>query len=840
MSFQPWFAILICILVSLSGCMKAAEKKITVPVPETKATKAIVEQQVPYDPDIPKEYHHLLPGAKADDWRIPHIFLALADRHMADGQEGRAIYFLDRAAKAFAVKSDSSGEALVFSKKILFLMQTGREREAQELLKEGSEKWTEPPLIAFPEYLEGRLALLQGDFSRARDLLTLSLQNNTVFQTDVHFLQLKRDTELAAGMAVVLHENLPSLLAVYRLQESRQSEPRLAGELTTHLQNALAANEELQQTEIGPFIPESDFERTEAEAHAFLGLAEGMRGNDAESLRDLVFAAEAARSTGFREGEIRSLLFLGELGLRGVNRNEGLLATQTLRERADRYEAASYRIWARLLLARYAREQGRIEDTIVTLHEADAILSVQRSKPEVELFAEVCRLQSRIVYEFLVEMLVSVGRAGEALTAAEKAKALMMTDLLSGQDIAATPTEWGLLRRETELGDNIRILRRRILNTSEEVHTEELLKRIKGIGTMHDELLGQFGPEGKKLLSLVSVPEIDPIALQRLLDVDTTLFSYFVTDTGLYVWAIHQNIVQGVKIDLTRAELRSLVFSYLETIYSRDRKKTESLSRRAYDLLLKPVIPFVSGERIGFIPDDCLNYFPFAAMNYRGKVLAEGFSIFYLPTAALLEEIVTEKQHSGLRILAFGNPNLEDETLDLHYAEEELKRIKKPGDTVLLNEQASETNAEEMMTNYDILHFAVRGQFNPGAPLLSGLLLTPGEDQDGILTVLDIFRLHYPGQAVVLSGCDTLPKEDPEGESFSALQRAFLHAGSHSVVSTLWLVGDRAAGYLLELFYRQLERKRSFADSLRRAQLRLLREGYPTYIWAAFIVTGKY
>ena len=83
-------------------------------------------------------------------------------------------------------------------------MQTGREREAQELLKEGGEKWTEPPLIAFPEYLEGRLALLQGDFSRARDLLTLSLQNNTDFQTDVHFLQLKRDTELAAGMAVVL------------------------------------------------------------------------------------------------------------------------------------------------------------------------------------------------------------------------------------------------------------------------------------------------------------------------------------------------------------------------------------------------------------------------------------------------------------------------------------------------------------------------------------------------------------------------------------------------------------------------------------------------------------
>ena len=112
--------------------------------------------------------------------------------------------------------------------------------------------------------------------------------------------------------------------------------------------------------------------------------------------RDLSVRRRAARATGFREGEIRSLLFLGELGLSGVNRNEGLLAAETLRERADRYQAASYRIWARLLLARYAREQGQRGDAIAALREADAILSVQRSEPEVEMFAEVCRLQRRV------------------------------------------------------------------------------------------------------------------------------------------------------------------------------------------------------------------------------------------------------------------------------------------------------------------------------------------------------------------------------------------------------------------------------------------------------------
>ena len=81
---------------------------------------------------------------------------------------------------------------------------------------------------------------------------------------------------------------------------------------------------------------------------------------------------------------------------------------------------------------------------------------------------------------------------------------------------------------------------------------------------------------------------------------------------------------------------------------------------------------------------------------------------------------------------------------------------------------------------------------------------------------------------------------DPEGQGFSALQRAFFHAGSSSVVSTLWLVDDRAAAHLLDLFYQQLRNKELLADSLRAAQLHLLRDGYPPYVWAAFILTGRY
>ncbi len=817
--------------------MKTVEQ-VVVPPP---VQKARIELTGPYDGDIPREYQDRLRGVDADDWTIPPVFLTVAGYFEMEGEEGKALHFLDRAAAAFVRKSDSSGEALVFCRKAIVLMHAGRESDALDLLREGAERWTTPPLRAFPEYVDGRYALEHGDFMRARDLLRRSLQDNTNFQKDLHLLQLKRDTELAAGIAAVLSEHLPRLTAAYGLPETPEAEKSRAGEGRAHLDAALVINRELQQTKIGELIPARVFEWCRAEAYAFLGLDMGMRGSMEESFRHLGYATDLSRRAGFREGEILSLVFLGELGFGGRNRIEGFRAAGMLREGADRYRAAPYRIWARLLLARYDREEGRFGEAIAALQEADAIVVSRRSGADAGMFSAVCLRQRRVVYETLVALFAGEGRAGDALTSAEKAKALMTADLLAGQDIGGSAAGRELLRRKTDIGETIGLLQRRILRVSGEAATRRLLERLAGAEAHYHDLLGRLGAEDEKLLSLVSVRGIEPSSLQALLDKETTLFDYFATDGSLYVWAVNRERIHLERIALTREALRSLVFSVLDAIHGKSKRRTESLSRKAYDLLLKPVIPFVSGERIGFIPDDCLSYFPFAAMNYRGKFLVEGFSLFHLSGAGLLEQVMPGKAPTGLKILAFGDPDLENETLDLHHAKEELAQIRKRigNSTLLLNEQASEAKVTEMIAGYDVLHFAVRGQFYPDAPLRSGLLLTPGAGQDGTLSVLEIFRLRYQGRAVVLSGCDPLPEKDPEGNALSTLRQAFHYAGSPSVVSNLWLVDDRAASDLLDIFYRQLAKNETLADSLRAAQLRLLREGYPPYVWAAFVLTGR-
>ncbi len=839
MYFRVCLTILICLILAASGCMKAAPPK---PSPPPPLEPAKVEPEETYDEGIPSEYLPLLrslslPAVES----VPPVFLTLADRFAARGETETALHFLDKAATGFAAGGNRSGEATAWSRKTVLLSNLDREREVGDLIREAQEKWPKPPLKAFPGYIDGRLALLRGDFPRAVALLNGSLEDNPSYREDPYLLMLRRDTERDAGIAKILQERISGLLTVYGRTGREIFGTDTGGE--GHLLNSLALNRDLRRTKIEPLLAAADFQRSEAEAHNFLGLEMGMRGEGAEALRHLVRAGELSRAAGFPLGEIRSLLLLGEFGLRREEyAAEGRRAAERLLEKADRRGASPYRIWSRVLLGRYERKSGRSRDAIRLLGEAAGIIEAQRSGATAEIFAEIGKRQRRAVYEFLVELLSGERMAAEALKAAEAAKSIMTANLLAGEEmIGRTSVERELLRREIALGEEIRGLQKRILQISDEAIAEPYWKRLEQADADYRDLLGRIRATDEGLFSLISVQDADPAVLRDRLDENTTLFAYFTTAEGLYVWAIHRNLVHLERIALPLEELRSFVFSFLAAIRDKNKRRMDTLSRRAYNLLLKPIIPFVSGDRIGLILDDALVYLPFAAMSYRGKYLVEGFTIFHLPETVSLERVLGKTGTGDLRILAIGNPDLKNKALALPHAAQEIERIqKRMGATdVLLHQRASEMNVGEMAFGYDILHFAVRGRFFPTDILNSGLELTPDAGQDGRLTLREIFGLRFQGSAVVLSGCDPNPEKDPEGRGLTTLQKAFLHAGSRSVVSSLWLSRDRAGTQLLDIFYRKLEKRGPLADSLRSAQLDLLREGYPPYVWAAFVLNGR-
>ena len=100
---------------------------------------------------------------------------------------------------------------------------------------------------------------------------------------------------------------------------------------------------------------------------------------------------------------------------------------------------------------------------------------------------------------------------------------------------------------------------------------------------------------------------------------------------------------------------------------------------------------------------------------------------------------------------------------------------------------------------------------------------------------------------VVLSGCSSGSGESLPAEGLMGMTRAWLAAGSRSVLATLWAVPDDQ-GQLLVSFYRHLAKLRErgdgwvAADALRMAQLEMLQSGNWHALprrWGAYILAGK-
>ena len=71
------------------------------------------------------------------------------------------------------------------------------------------------------------------------------------------------------------------------------------------------------------------------------------------------------------------------------------------------------------------------------------------------------------------------------------------------------------------------------------------------------------------------------------------------------------------------------------------------------------------------------------------------------------------------------------------------------------------------------------------------------------------------------------------------LSRAFMYAGTPSVVASLWRVDDEATGDLMKAFYQGLA-DHDKAEALREAQTGAIRDDRHPYYWAAFEVIGDW
>ncbi|HDL00691.1 MAG TPA: CHAT domain-containing protein, partial [candidate division Zixibacteria bacterium] len=108
---------------------------------------------------------------------------------------------------------------------------------------------------------------------------------------------------------------------------------------------------------------------------------------------------------------------------------------------------------------------------------------------------------------------------------------------------------------------------------------------------------------------------------------------------------------------------------------------------------------------------------------------------------------------------------------------------------------------------------------------------------------------------VVLSACQSALGKILDGDEVVGFPRAFMYAGTPLVVASLWNINDEAGFLLMCSFYRYLSYHYSYSESLRTAQLDIMKGKFKClalpsnsqdraisfqhpYYWAPFVIYG--
>jgi len=188
-----------------------------------------------------------------------------------------------------------------------------------------------------------------------------------------------------------------------------------------------------------------------------------------------------------------------------------------------------------------------------------------------------------------------------------------------------------------------------------------------------------------------------------------------------------------------------------------------------------------------------------------------------------------------------------------HYTRIVLRGAGHDDPKLLMDNEATKDNFIKYSPLYSIIHVSAHSIINEKIPLSPGIVFSKGINNDAILNTFEIYNLDLNTDLITLSACETALGQgisNVEGEGVNGIARAFLYAGAHSLVVSLWQVSDESSSFFMKDFYSYLKNEDlGKAEALRQAKLNLMKMkrkigsltisySHP-FFWAPFIVIGR-
>jgi CHAT domain-containing protein/tetratricopeptide (TPR) repeat protein len=410
--------------------------------------------------------------------------------------------------------------------------------------------------------------------------------------------------------------------------------------------------------------------------------------------------------------------------------------------------------------------------------------------------------------------------------------------------------------------------------------------RNDAVVAMLELVLRSNGADARTAASPVSKPVLpstatttplsagDVVRLARRMG--STVLSYWVAPQVTYIWRLEQDgTVDGTRVEIDSIRLEALARALARL---RPERPGESPSRQLYDLLVRPMrsrLPTTPGALLTVLGHGPVLLVSFAALrDANGRYLIEDFALHYAPAGSILD-LVSRRPNGragSRRYLLVADPGqgstAEGSLRALPGARQEVLRVagQLPASSVLVlaGTHATEAAVRRSIPDYTVLHFATHGVMDEERPLETFLALheprarrprAPSPLDDGRLTASEVYALRINAEFVILSACRGGGGR-VSADGLFGLVRAFIAAGSPSVMASIWDVADETAARLLPGMYRRLVSGVQPGAALRLAQLELLenlRRGRMTVqtargprtlgehpaLWAGFVLVGQ-
>lgn len=497
-------------------------------------------------------------------------------------------------------------------------------------------------------------------------------------------------------------------------------------------------------------------------------------------------------------------------------------------------------------MARAAAKAGDQASALALYQEALEMAETRVADPAavpVDLAARASRL-----YGEVIRFLVDAEHYDLAFNVAERARYLAFNDSIQ----ADLPR---IRSRHAEALAALRQLDRQIASLQSDIQAQkastpeedpgmlgELNEELRRLTSERDSRISRLRALDPETAALYSGETVDlPAVRESLLPPDTTMIAYFLTGNYSLAWVIEEDGARLVRLRTPPAEIENLVRYFRGALLDhpwQPQTTWKAPAENLYEALVSPLETSLHHRNVIVVPHGVLHTLPFAALlsPRSGRFFGEERTLSTTPSATALKFLGRHITPLNGRLLVFGDPDG-----SLPFAAKEAKAVAATfGTAPVLGAEATASRLRREGGAADIIHLAVHAHREDDG---GGLLELAPKGAAGFLRARDVLSMSLTEtNLVVLSACDTAAGPVAAGDSMATLNRAFLIAGSPTVLATLWPVADDASSALMTSFYQHLRESpaRGYPDALQRAQkdVRAEPRWASPYFWAGFMVNG--